>query len=200
MPTGYTFKLMEKGQSFEDFVMGCARAMGACVTMRDDPDDKPIPEKFEPSSFYAESLEKELRALAYLEALDDEGRDRWGRARKATEIQSVRESILRERAQNARLYEICAKVQAWTPPTPDHEGLKKFMLDQLDLSAIDVSYSELRAQDAVAKSPQEYFDEALKDHRRSSASYEREVEAERQRASNRTDWISKLRQSIKGRD
>ena len=58
MPTGYTAKLMENGQSFQEFVMFCARAMGVCVMMRDDSLDKPIPEKFEPSDYELKEMAK----------------------------------------------------------------------------------------------------------------------------------------------
>jgi hypothetical protein len=36
MPTGYTEKLMEKGQTFQQFALLCARNFGALVMMRDD--------------------------------------------------------------------------------------------------------------------------------------------------------------------
>jgi hypothetical protein len=36
MPTGYTAAIGE-GIEFDKFVMQCARAMGACVMMRDEP-------------------------------------------------------------------------------------------------------------------------------------------------------------------
>src|ERR1044071_9143634 len=43
MPTGYTAKLYEgEDQSFEDFALGCARAFGASILMRDDSPNKPI--------------------------------------------------------------------------------------------------------------------------------------------------------------
>ena len=56
MPTGYTATLMEKGQTFQEFIMGCARAFGALIEMRDSPNDAPIPDKFEPSDYHAKRL------------------------------------------------------------------------------------------------------------------------------------------------
>ena len=35
MPTGYTAELIEKGMEFNDFVLTCARAFGACIELRD---------------------------------------------------------------------------------------------------------------------------------------------------------------------
>ena len=58
MPTGYTAKLMEQGQTFPEFIMSCARAFGALIMMRDDPANAPIPEKFEPSDYHVRALKK----------------------------------------------------------------------------------------------------------------------------------------------
>jgi hypothetical protein len=56
MPTGYTAKLMEEGQSFPEFAMRCARNFGALIMMRDESLDVPIPEQFEPSDYYRKKL------------------------------------------------------------------------------------------------------------------------------------------------
>ncbi len=51
MPTGYT-DAVKDGITFDQFVLGCARGMGALVMMRDEPSGTPIPERFEPSRFF----------------------------------------------------------------------------------------------------------------------------------------------------
>jgi hypothetical protein len=56
MPTGYTAPIAD-GMTFEQYALGCARAFGALVTMRDEPSDAPIPEKLEPDTYYQRSLE-----------------------------------------------------------------------------------------------------------------------------------------------
>jgi hypothetical protein len=58
MPTGYTADI-KNGISFKTFAMNCARAFGACVTLRDEPGggDK-IPEAFEASTYHAQQVEK----------------------------------------------------------------------------------------------------------------------------------------------
>ena len=53
MPTGYTVALYEgKDVTFEDFVMGCSRAFGALISLRDEP-NAPIPEEFKVSELPA---------------------------------------------------------------------------------------------------------------------------------------------------
>lgn len=60
MPTGYTVKIYNGEKvSGKDFLMTCARNFGTCITMRDEPLSKPIPDKFEPSKFYENELKKE---------------------------------------------------------------------------------------------------------------------------------------------
>ena len=56
MPTGYTADI-EKGITFNKFIMDCARAFGACITMRDDPHDKEISDEFEENSYHKEQVE-----------------------------------------------------------------------------------------------------------------------------------------------
>ena len=65
MPSAYTAAVSD-GIDFKTFVLRCARAMGACVSMRDDPLDVPIPERFEPSDYH---VRKTLEAEAQLETL-----------------------------------------------------------------------------------------------------------------------------------
>ena len=68
MPTGYTDAIKD-GITFQQFAMNCARAFGACVTMRDDPSDKPIPERFEPSAWHKERLGDAYAALSELDKM-----------------------------------------------------------------------------------------------------------------------------------
>lgn len=68
MPTGYTADLT-LDTPFERFAMRCARAMGACVMMRDDPMDAPIPDKWEPDDYYRKRLEDAKAKLAAAEEM-----------------------------------------------------------------------------------------------------------------------------------
>lgn len=59
MPTGYTYPVAEeKVDTLAEFALQCARAFGACVTMRDEPSNKPIPEEFKPSLHYQKKLDE----------------------------------------------------------------------------------------------------------------------------------------------
>lgn len=132
MPTGYTHRV-QTGEvtEFRDFAMACARAFGACITMRDDSADAPIPDEFKPSNYFRKSLDKALAhyhkvaAMTTAEAVES-------LAEHNAEQAKGRTSWEERNADYKRRYEaMLAKVEAWTPPTADHEELKRFMVSQL---------------------------------------------------------------------
>lgn len=131
MATGYTQPLKD-GQdlTFAQFVLRCSRAMGAAIAQRD------------------ESIEVEIRLLT----VQDYYRDRVAAARAAVEAAHLRtaeewlalqdaeidqatayrEKYLADVAATAERYmSMLRAVRNWQPPTEAHEGLKKFMIEQL---------------------------------------------------------------------
>ena len=65
MATGYTHSI-KNDITFEQFALLCARAFGACIEMRDDPTDKPIPKKFKVDSYHAKELKEAKTKLKTL--------------------------------------------------------------------------------------------------------------------------------------
>jgi hypothetical protein len=196
MPTGYTAKLMESGQTFQDFVMQCARAFGACVMMRDDPMDAPIPERFEPSDYNVKRLAEAKAALARLQAMTNEDKIAFGESRKAESIASSEKWLAKEIEQNKRLEEMEASVNKWTPPSADHTELKSFMLQQIGVSKNSTDYIEKSMAETRAKSPMDFYAEAVaganRDIEYNTKGHAEEVE----RANSRTEWVRQLRESI----
>lgn len=186
---------MEEGQSFQDFVMLCARAMVACVMMRDEPLDAPIP-KFEPSDWHAKRIAEAKAEVAKLEAMDNAARIEFGESKKAADIKRNREWLAKEEAQNARLDEMRGKVSAWEPPTSDHEGLKRFMLEQIDISANSLNYIRESIAKAEAKAPVDYYAEAVAEAARSVTYHAEEDAKENARTDSRNEWVEKLRESL----
>src|ERR1700759_3469611 len=112
MPTGYTYTI-EQGCSFEEYVWGCARAFGACVMMRDDPADKPIPEKFEASDWNAKRLEEAKAERARLDRLTEEEITAAMEAERQ-EIEETNSRYVRESEEKNRRYAaIRQRVTAW---------------------------------------------------------------------------------------
>lgn len=196
MPTGYTAKLMKSGQAFPEFIMGCARAFGALIEMRDSPNDAPIPDKFEPSDYNAKRLIEAREELAKLKAMSAEERAAFGESAKAGDIERSREYIEEALAENSRLEDMAAQVRAWTPPTKDHQGLKNFMLQQIDVSKNDVDYLERFMAEEQAKPVTAYYVEAVSSAARDMKYHAEENAKEVERTNSRTEWVQQLRASI----
>jgi len=196
MPTGYTAKLMEEGQTFQEFIMGCARAFGALIEMRDDPADAPIPEKFEPSDYYSKRIVESTEELARLQSMDDAQKEAFGKSARYAAIRSYLMRLRKARNENARLDDMAAQIDEWTPPTQEHQGLKDFMLQQIDVSKNELDYNKTALADAEKKPAMAYYvsavSEAAYSIKRSTERHAEEIE----RANERTEWVRQLRGSI----
>jgi hypothetical protein len=196
MPTGYTAKLMDKGQTFQEFVLTCARAFGALVTLRNESWDTPIPDKFEPSDYYPKRIIEAEGKLAKLKAMTGEERIAFGEAEKAKDLLLKTEYLNKEKAENERLEEMESQVRAWQPPTNDHKGLKDFMLQQIDVSKNDFKYPIASLEEAKNKLPMAYYVEAVSKAARDIDYYKLENEKDIERVNGRNEWLRQLRQSI----
>lgn len=201
MPTGYTAELYEgDGQSFEKFVWSCARGMGALIMMRDDPSNAPIPERFEPRTDYydtalaaAEARLVELRGMTAEEILQANLNER-AEVLASRAKQAVKRSDLRRR------YEaMLAEVAAWEPPTEDHQGLKKLMVDQLTESIrFDCGKpgEEIRYPPMPEADPANWFEEQIAKAERNIEHHTVERAKEIERTESRNGWLAELRGSL----
>lgn len=196
MPTGYTAKLMEKGQTFPEFVLTCARAMGACIMMRDDAMDAPIPERFEPSNYHKKRIAEATKENARLLKMGNGEKIAFGKAKKAERIACYKEWLARERAEMKRLSDMEKAVRKWTPPTPDHVGLKEFMLLQIDVSKHDLDYTKRDLAKAKASAPMDYYVAALNAAARDMEYNMKNQAEEVERTESRNKWLQDLRSSI----
>ncbi len=133
MPTGYTSIIEDKADvTFRDYAMRCARAFGACVMQRDESPDSP-PRPREVSGHYGKGIiaaRGRLLEPATISAAS-------ARALWEADCESKRrhnEEAAADHARKSAAYAAMrSRVEAWTPPTPDHVELRRFMLDQIDL-------------------------------------------------------------------
>lgn len=196
MPTGYTADIKD-GISFKTFAMNCARAFGACVTLRDEPGggDK-IPEAFEASDYHAQQVEKALAALAEFHAMSPSQHMR--EASKAWDEAETRRIVRLDemRAQRKAYEDMLSKVKAWAPPTPEHDGLKEFMHTQIAQS-IDFDCDESYYSTPTPRlTGAQWAAQRLEKLERDLAYQLREQAAEIERASGRTAWVKALRASL----
>ena len=136
MPTGYTAGIIDgKTETFQDFAKQCMRAFGATRHMRDESMDKEY-EPRTPSDYHTKALEKAKEKLKQAETFTDAELIEM-RTKELEESKKYHlESIAKTKILRAKLEEFLAKSIEFKAPTPDHEGLRKFMIEQLQ-STID---------------------------------------------------------------
>ena len=88
-------------------------------------------------------------------------------------------------------------IDAWKPPTPDHEGLKAFMREQIESSIrFDCDNSYYLTHMPVKMTAMEWRSKQVEQARRDIAYHSKEHTEEVGRAHTRTDWVKALRESL----
>lgn len=198
MPTGYTADVITgKVATFPAFAMQCARAFGALILMRDDPLDAPIPDAFAPSGYYAKRLEENDAEAVRLASLTAEEAEQEAEADYQRAVQH-REEAIREAAEaRQRCEAMLAQVREWTPPTPDHEGLKRFMVEQLEETIrFDGTFTDGDWWRAERLTGEEWLGRQVENLARDRERHEREWAAEQERTDGRNAWVKNLRESL----
>lgn len=198
MPTGYTAKLMEKGQTFPEFVMTCARAFGPLVSMRDDAMDAPIPEDLGAGrdDYYTKALAEAQLKLKGLEAMDVDGQLAYGGMKKCVSLAEARKADAKNRLEDERLDSMRKRVEAWAPPTDDHIELKKFMLEQIKISLHGSDYYAREIERLEAQDPQAIYYEHLESACHDVEYYGEKVEKRAGNYDYANKWVKALRESL----
>ena len=196
MPTGYTIDLYEgKEVTFEEFVMKCARAFGALISMKDEPLDAPIPERLNPSDYHLRELVIAWQRLAEVESWDEEQAEREAERAYQEAVYEHDKKIIEQASIRERYEEMLNRVRAWTPPTPEHEDLKRFMIEQLEKSIeFDCGHIPDEPKRLLgAEYKQQEIEKALHD----IEYHKREYEDEIKRTHERNEWLKALRESLR---
>jgi hypothetical protein len=198
MPTGYTADVNSgKVTEFKEYALQCARAFGACILMRDDPADTPIPDEFPADVAYHDKALIDAKALLFdLERMSDKERisgcDSFNIQAQREYIEQARKELeIRERYQA-----MLNQVREWVPPTHDHDKFKEFMIEQL-VSSIDYDCTHYSKKGAPTDITVDYwYNKQLESVKWSIEYHEKERLAEISRAKSRTDWVQALKKSL----
>lgn len=195
MPTGYTAAVADGTiTDLRSFAMSCARAFGALVTMRDEPSSAPIPERLEPSTYYATEACRYRQRLAELERMSPSEAQRHCQQAHSIAMASWRRSTTENARQRVRYQAMLQKLHNWLPPTPDHDGLDRFMREQLQQSEdFDCSYRE--AMPRIQRWP-EWLEREILNTAEMAARYENLHREEVARVEQRNAWLMALRASL----
>jgi hypothetical protein len=197
MPTGYTSEIYEgKEVSGKKFIMDCARAFGACIMMRDEPNNAEIPEEFKPSTYHKEQIERGKSELKKYQDMTIEEAQNFIDEEYETTIKNNKEQIKNKMDLRNRYLNTLSEVMEWQTPTEDHINLKEFAIKQLKES-IDfdcgVSYYN---KEVVKYSPEEWLDIKINSCLRDIEYHTKENNAEIKRVTERNKWIKDLRNSL----
>ena len=197
MPTGYTSQIKD-GISFQQFAMSCAKAFGACIMMRDDPADKPIPEKFEASTSYnSEGLRKAQNELKRINGLSVEEGKREEEVKFTKEVQRQEQAIEKDRELMNQYRDMLRKVKQWQPPTSDFIKFKEFMVSQIEDSIKHDGMEDYYIENPIKKlTGEEWLAEKRKKALRDIDYHTKEYNAEIKRTNQRNKWIKDLRDSL----
>lgn len=198
MPTGYTAQIA-KGISFKDFTLQCARAFGALVTMREDSHDAVIPDEFKPDEYHQNSLNDAHDKIERLKAMDAESCEREAGKEYGDAINFNNATIAERRALHDKYTAMLLEVNKWQPPTKDHEGIKKFMVEQITGSMefdCSTEYNEEALKTLIPLTGEQWREAQLKKAKEDANYHAEEWEEEKLRCQNRSEWVQQLKKSL----
>lgn len=195
MPTGYTAGV-ESGEVTElrDYMLICARAFGALISMRDDPMDAPIPEKLEASTtYYDKQIDALTTEIGRLSAMTADEAMTESLAANNDARRRHREYEAADQLRLDRHLAMAEKVKAWEPPSPEHAEYKAFMLQQLDVSS---RWLGTKRELPAMPIGEEWRKQRLADLGENLAHARKSRAEEIERTAQRQKWLDDLRGSL----
>lgn len=198
MPTGYTAPIAE-GITFKKYAMGCARAFGALIMMRDDPSDAEIPEEFEPSTYHRDRIEEDSKELKALLSMTVDEATAMAKAAYEKDRKYHSDGISKDKELLGKYQAMLSEVESYVSPSPDHDNFKKFMADQIRESInfdCNSDYHQRALDSSVLLDGRDWI-ESEKNRLNESLEYHRKNHQEElDRTNRRSEWVKKLRDSL----
>lgn len=193
MPTGYTAAIAD-GIDFKTYAMNCARAFGACISLRDEPAGVEIPE-FQPTDYHITWLAQERERLAKLRAMTPGEADTAALRDYLDECERRVKRVRENDALRAKYEAMLQQVNIYQAPTPEHAGFKKFMAEQIEES-LRFDCGRLFNDELKQLSGADWLAAQLADAERGIAYHEQQHVEEVQRVARRNAWVKALRESL----
>lgn len=205
MPTGYTADLYEgKDISPREFILRCARGMGACIMQRDDSMDEAPAEQKPHTAYHDEAIERHRQEIAELALMSDEGIAAKAEAERQARVDRWHKEQENKRALHRRYEDMLIAISQWQPPTVEHEGLAKLMHEQItesirfdcgsiyDRPTDDPHFESFYAVPDFSEYRQARIEEAL-----GGIAYHEKARAEEiERTETRNQWVRDLYNSL----
>lgn len=207
MPTGYT-AYIEDGDitTGKDFLKLCTRAFGVAIDQKDDPLSVPTKTKFEPSQHYIDAYNRACDALRDAKSISFNEAKLRLKSRHHKKVDDYKKCSEKYSDLRNKYLKVRREVEAWTPPTPEHDGLKNFALEQIDMCIP----SDKTIAEFINKSnePLDLSDEAITKFIEDNISrckdsveyYKKSMDAEYERAQEKQEWMDKFLESLENMD
>lgn len=196
MPTGYTAAVGDGTTSaFSDFALTCARAFGALIMMRDEPAGAAIPDEFQPSDYSAKELDAAKGRWAELQSVTPEASEAAALAAYNAECESRADSVLKRTQMRERYEAMLEAAKAWPAPTADHDGMKEFMVQQLEES-IRFDCGDFALPAPVQQTGAAWLADQTAAAERGIAYHTKAHAEEVERTAKRNAWVKALRESL----
>jgi hypothetical protein len=196
MPTGYTAAVADGTvTAFPEFAITCARAFGALIMMRDEPSGTTIPDEFQPSDYSAKQLDAAKARWAALQSVTPEASAAASLAAYNTECESRAEAVLKRTQTRERYEAMLEEAKAWQAPTADHEGMKAFMIQQLEES-IRFDCGDFALPAPVQRTGAAWLADQIAAAERDIAYHTKAHAEEVERTNMRNAWVKALRASL----
>lgn len=192
MPTGYTAAVQDGTiTDFGAFARQCARAFGATLHQRDDPLSAEL--KLEkPSGYHATEIDCLLRRLVQLKRMSPIDAQHECQADYNQQVQDWKERCDDRAMHRVRYGAMLDKAEHWKAPTPDHLGLKSFMIKQLNESLQwDCGSAYGPTYPAIKRWP-EWLAEQIANTEADIVRHMRYLSEDVDRVANRNNWILQL--------
>lgn len=135
MPTGYTY-FIENGNisTGAEFLKKCIREFGCCADQREAPLSVPLVSEVKPSSYYKEQYENSVKKYDEFKSKTNDEIREMIRDNRDKDLSDTERYLSKQKLLRNKYLAIREDVENWVPPTPDHEGIKRFALEQIDIS------------------------------------------------------------------
>lgn len=194
MPTGFTAPILDRDDyTFREYLWSCMRNMGVAYAIREDNTTRPVTMADIERMKAAEHSEYHITRLAESEAEIEAALARpvswWAEDAACKNAEAVAEHARRTAADKVKREKLGAMLLAvddWHPPTPEHEGFKTFMREQLTetmhYDCGEVEAPTTRDADTHRTKTLEYLDRSITYHREA-------LERDRANAVSRAAWV-----------
>lgn len=132
MPSGYTESVASgKITEFKEYALLCARAFGACFSLRDEPLSSEISE-FKVDDYYLNKVKETEEKIASLLSMTQQDKEAEFNKYVSDGLKLAEESISEKRKIKQRYENMLEQVKNFDPPSSEHSKYKSFMIKQLE--------------------------------------------------------------------